>query len=510
MITLEQKISSPNGQQPASEQVAVENPATGKIIALLPVANPPAVAAAVQRARAAQPGWQAMGVAGRARLLLAFRKVAMRHKGRMIATIVAENGKPRNDALIEVLYLADTITYYCKHAAKWLADERVGLHLLKTKRALISYQPFGVVGVISPWNFPLILSAGDTIPALLAGNAVVIKPSEVTPLAAMLLVEWAREAGLPENILQVVNGYAETGTALVDNVDLIAFTGSVATGRRVAERAAQRLIPALLELGGKDPMIILKDADLERAARAAVYGGMSNAGQLCISIERVYVEAPIYDQFVAKVTEQVQKLRVGADPDGAYNVDMGPLTNANQRAIVERQVADARERGATVVTGGKRGAGAGYFYEPTILTNVSDEMLVMQEETFGPLLPIIKVADAAEAIRRANDSPFGLSSSLWTRDVAEGERLAGQIEAGSTVVNDVVVNYLIPEVPFGGVKESGIGYRHGGAESLRRYTHPHSIIVDRFGLKREAIWFPYDKLTARLLRRVMDLLYRRG
>ncbi len=487
----------------------VTNPATCEIIARLPIHSTDEVRAAVQRARAAQPAWEALGSEGRARIMRKLRRVAVAHKEQMIATIVAESGKPRIEALTEILYLADVLTYYCANVKKFLADENVAVHLVKTKRALVTYHPFGVVGVISPWNFPLLLSASDTVAALMAGNAVVLKPSEVTPLTALLLRAMAKRAGVPEDVFQVVTGLGDTGAALVDEANLIAFTGSVPTGKKVAERAARTLTPVLLELGGKDPMIVLQDADLDRAVAGALYGGMMNAGQVCISVERVYVEAPIYDQFVQRLVDGVGKLRVGADPDGRDNIDMGPLTFARQLQIVEQQVADARAKGATVMTGGHRREGVGLFYEPTILTDVTDDMLLMQEETFGPLLPVIKVADADEAIRRANDSRFGLSSSIWSRDKKRAEQLARRIEAGSTVINDVIINYIVPEVPFGGIKESGIGYRHGGRDSLRRFTRPQSILIDRLNLKSEVTWFPYTPRVSRLLKTVMNLLYKR-
>ncbi len=487
----------------------VTNPATCEIIARLPIQSVAEVREAVQRARAAQPAWEAIGAEGRARIMRKLRRIAVAHKEQMIATIVSESGKPRIEALTEILYLADVLTYYCAHAKKFLADENVGLHLVKTKRALITNHPYGVVGVISPWNFPLLLSASDTVAALMAGNAVVLKPSEVTPLAALLLRAMAKRAGVPGDVFQVVTGLGDTGAALVDEADLIAFTGSVPTGKKVAERAAHTLTPVLLELGGKDPMIVLKDADLDRAVAGALYGGMMNAGQVCISVERIYVEAPIYDEFVQRLVDSVGKLRLGADPDGRDNIDMGPLTFARQLQIVEQQVADARDKGATVLIGGHRREGAGLFYEPTVLTNVTDDMLLMQEETFGPILPVIKVADVDEAIRRANDSRFGLSSSIWSRDKKRAEQLAHRIEAGSTLVNDVLINYIVPELPFGGIKDSGIGYRHGGRDSLRRFTRPQTILIDRTNFKWEITWFPYTPRVSRLLKAALSLFYKR-
>jgi acyl-CoA reductase-like NAD-dependent aldehyde dehydrogenase len=487
----------------------VLNPATGEAIKQLPVHNAEHVASAVQRARSAQVGWAAMTYKERESIMLRWRSKILANKDRMVETMVAENGKPRQEALIEILYIADVIGYYSKNAAKFLKDRKVPLHLLKNKGALVTYHPFGVVGVISPWNFPLILSFGDAISALAAGNAIVVKPSEITPMTALLMAELAEGVGFPDGLIQIVTGMADTGVALIDNVDIIVFTGSTATGKKVMERASRRLIPVILELGGKDPMIVLQDADLERAVNGALTGGFFNNGQVCISVERVYVEEPIYDRFVDLLSQKVAKLRVASDADEPYKRDVGPLTFKKQLEIVERQVEDARQRGANILTGGKRTDRPGFFYEPTLLTNVTDDMLVMKEETFGPLLPIVKVKSADEAIRRANASNYGLSSSLWTKDKARGIELAKRVEAGSTCVNDVIINYTMPEIPFGGIKESGIGYRHGGADSLKKFCRPQSIVTDRLGLKWELIWMPYGKPVANGLKFVLDALFKR-
>jgi acyl-CoA reductase-like NAD-dependent aldehyde dehydrogenase len=330
--------------------------------------------------------------------------------------------------------------------------------LLKTKKVTVHYQPRGVIGLVTPWNFPLILTIGEAIPALLAGNAVVIKPSEWTPLIALrgaeVLHEAFKAAGLPSEILQVVNGYGETGGALVDEADMIAFTGSVRTGRAVAERAARRLVPISLELGGKDPMIVLRDADLERAANAAVWGAFTNSGQVCISVERVYVEEPIAEEFTRRVVEKTKQLRQGIDGNeaiGDKRVDVGAMTFPKQVETVEDHLADAKVRGAQILTGGQRNPSMpGRFFEPTVITNVDHSMKIMTEETFGPVLPIMRVKDAAEALHLANDSRYGLNASVWTRDRRQGERLAAQVEAGMTTVNDVLVGFGVTDAPSGG------------------------------------------------------------
>lgn len=510
MDTLETLVTYPdleNKSVRTGEIFAVYNPATGAKLAELPVMASEQVEKVVMRAKVAQQEWAALSFKERRVIMYRWRSKLMAHKSRIVETLVAENGKPRQEALIELLYLADVIGYYCANAPRFLKDQAVPLHLLKTKRARVMYHPVGVVGVISPWNFPLLLGFGDGLAALAAGNAVVLKPSEITPLSALLLAELAEGVGFPPGLIQVITGLGETGTSLVDYADMIAFTGGSNTGKKVMERASRRLIPVLLELGGKDPMIVLKDADLERAVSGAVAGAFYNNGQVCIAVERLFVEAPVYDRFVEKLVEQVKKLRMGSDPDGAYNVDLGPMTHLGQLELVERHVDDARAKGAEILTGGKRREGL--YYEPTVLTGVTPDMLVMQEETFGPLLPVFKVKDAEEALKMANASRFGLSSSIWTRDQSKGEALARKLQAGSTCVNDVIINYIMPEVPFGGIKESGLGYRHGGADSLKKFCRPQTVVTDRFGLKREPIWLPYGKPVAGLLRLMLDILYRR-
>ena len=491
-----------------SQTFEVRNPATGDKITDLPIHSPAEVVAAVGRMRLAQQEWASLSFKARASRMYQLRRLMLDNREELVDVVVAENGKPRIEVMAEILYLADLIGYYVKNSPKFLGDRKVSLHLLKNKRAYVTYHPVGVVGVISPWNYPLNLSYGDVITAWIAGNAVVLKPSEFTPMTALKMAEFSRQAGLP---LEVMTGLGETGGALVDAADLIAFTGSVATGKRVMERAAKTLKPVLLELGGKDPMLVLKDADLDRAAAGAIYAGLFNAGQTCISVERIYVEEPVYDEFVAKLRQGVAKLRQGIEKVGQADIDLGPMTTPRQLEIVEQQIADARAKGATILTGGKRRSDLpGLFYEPTIVTDLTDDMLLLQEETFGPVLPVIKVRDAEEAVRRANNSRFGLSSSIWTKDNSKGEALARQIEAGSTCVNDALINYLALEVPFGGIKESGIGSRHGGAEGIRKFCRSHSIVVDRFQLKRELIWYPYNKRVASIINIAMNFLFKKS
>ena len=362
--------------------------------------------------------------------------------------------------------------------------------------------------MIGPWNYPLTNNFGDAIPALAAGNAVVLKPSQVTPLTSLLLAEGIRECGLPHDAIQVLIGGGDAAQLLIDEVDFVMFTGSTATGKKVMARAAETLTPVGLELGGKDPMIVLADADVERAANAATYYSMQNGGQTCVSVERVYVEAPIYDRFVDAVTERVKALRQGP-PSGPASVEVGAITFAPQLDIVREHVEQAREAGARITAGGHVREGSGRFFEPTVLADVDHSMTAMTEETFGPTVPIMKVADAEEAIRLANDSPYGLGSSVWTKDRERGEAIARRLEAGYACVNDANVNYFAYELPMGGWKDSGLGVRHGAA-GIRKYTRQQAILVTRFALKRDVHMFPYSARTTKLLGRLTKLLYGRG
>src|SRR5690349_3798375 len=490
--------------------ISVENPATGATIREVPLTAPQDVQALVEKARAAQPAWEALGYEGRGRILKRAQKWLLEHAEEVADTIVAETGKAREDALlVEVAYGANALGFWPRKAPKWLADERVrtGNPFVLGRRMVVRYRPVGVVGVIGPWNYPLVNSVGDAIPALAAGNAVVVKPSEVTPLTSLLFERGLHECGLPDGVFQVAVGTGETGAVLIDHVDMVMFTGSTRTGRKVMERAAQTLTPVSLELGGKDPLIVLADADLERAANAAVYYSMQNGGQTCISLERAYVEAPVYDEFVKRVTAKTAKLRQGP-PDGAGSVDIGAVTFPPQLDIVANHVQQARDAGARITTGGHKREGLGRFYEPTILADADHSMTAMREETFGPTLPIMKVADAEEAIRLANDSPYGLGAAVFTKDLAKGQDVARRIEAGAVCINDAALNYPALELPMGGWKESGLGVRHGPA-GLRKYTRQQAIMVTRLAMKREIHYFPYNARITGLITRGIKLFWGR-
>lgn len=504
-------------QTPADGRVAeggieVENPATGERIGHVPERTALEVAEMARRGRAAQPGWEALGFEGRGRLLLRLQRWCMDHAERITDTIVSETGKPRDDAMLaEISYAGEALGFWARQAPGYLAEERVRASdvLMKGKRLTVRYQPLGLVGVIGPWNYPLNNAFGDSIPALAAGNSVILKPSEQTPLTSMVMAEGMIACGVPAGVFQVATGRGETGAALVDEVDMVMFTGSTATGKRVMERAARTLTPVSLELGGKDPMVVLSDADLERAANAAVYYSMLNAGQTCISVERCYVEEPVYDEFVARVTEKARALRQGDPAQGLGSVDVGAMTFAPQIDLVERHVHDALAKGARAVVGGRRRQGDGRFFEPTVLVDVDHTMACMTEETFGPTLPVMRVRDAEEAVRLANDSPYGLGGSVFSRDVARGEGIARRVQAGAVCVNDAMVNYTVLELPMGGWKASGLGSRHG-PDGIRKYTARQALVVSRFHPKRDIHMFPYRRRTSRVLMRLLRLLYGRG
>jgi acyl-CoA reductase-like NAD-dependent aldehyde dehydrogenase len=481
-----------------TDSIEVRNPATGSVIADVPVDSPEKVAATVRRVRANQPEWEAMGIEGRHHWLGKLRDWLLDNQERVLETMQRETGKVRADAENEPTYLADLINFYGARAAKYIGEESIRPHtpLLASKKLRVQYRPHPVVGIISPWNFPLILSLGDAVPALQAGCAVVVKPSEFTPLGIAEVVEaWKREIGGPD-VFDCVQGIGETGGALVDNVDFVQFTGSDRTGRKVMARAAETLTPVSLELGGKDPMIVLADADLDRAANAAAWGGMMNSGQVCMSVERIYVEESAYDEFVNKLTGEVGKLRQGAE-GGSGAKEVGAMTSPRQIEIVEDHVEDALASGARALAGGRRLPGPGDYFEPTVLVDVDHSMKVMRDETFGPVVGVMKVRDADEAVRLANDSRYGLSGAVFGKR-ERAEQVARRVECGAVNVNDVLVNYFATGVPMGGWKQSGIGSRHG-EPGIKKYCRSESLVITRFGGKREPGWYPYTKSRRRLI-----------
>jgi acyl-CoA reductase-like NAD-dependent aldehyde dehydrogenase len=498
------------GADRVGEALEVHNPADGSVVATVPVHGAEDVREAAVRVRAGQAEWEGMGHAERYRWLGRWRNWMLANADRIADVLQEETGKVRHEAGLEVPGLADAINFYGRNSARFLADEVVRPHapLMKTKALKVTYRPFPVVGVIAPWNFPLLLSAGDAIPALAAGCAVIIKPSEFTPLSLLELVRgWKEEVGGPE-VVEVVTGLGETGAAVVDESDFVHFTGSVATGKKVMARAAETLTPVSLELGGKDPLIVLDDADPERAANGAAWGGLANSGQICISVERVYVTEPVYDRFLDKLLSRVSKLRQGPD-EPQYTHEIGAMTSPAQVKIVEEHIRDALERGAKVLTGGRRREGAGDYFEPTVLVDVDHSMKIMREETFGPVIPVMRVRDEDEAVRLANDSRYGLSASVFG-EKEHAEAVARRLESGACNVNDVMVNYLALDVPMGGWKESGIGSRWGPG-GIRKYCHTESLVISRLAVtKAEPLWFPYSPRKGRILGALGRFLNARG
>ncbi|AGB21827.1 NAD-dependent aldehyde dehydrogenase [Mycobacterium sp. JS623] len=473
--------------------IEVRNPADGTVVGVVPNDSADTVAAKARELRLFQPEWEALGPRGRKTWLLKFQDWVLDNAEHLTDVVQSETGKVRADASIEAPMTAGLLDYWARNAEAFLGDRHPRPHnlLMMTKRLTTAYRPYPVVGLIIPWNFPFANAALDGIAALAAGAALLLKPSEVTPLSAVEFARGWTEIGAPP-VLALTTGYAETGAAVIANSDYVHFTGSTATGRKVAVACAERLIPYSLELGGKDPAVVLADADLERAANGIAWGGMTNSGQVCVSIERVYVEAPIYDEFVAKLTDKVSSLRQGQDDD-KYRFDVGAMATAAQRDIVARHVDEAVAGGARVTTGGKP-TGVGTFFQPTVLADVDQSMSCMREETFGPTLPVVKVADEEEAIRLANDSRYGLSATVWTSDPARAERVARKIEAGAVNINDAMANGFQFAVPMPGWKDSGIGARNGGAEGILKYCRAQAITTPRIPAQaNEPLWYPYSR-----------------
>ena len=488
--------------------IGVENPATGETLAEVPELGADEIRAMVGVARAAQPTWETLGFEARGEILLAARQWMVANAERVVGTICAETGRPADETqFAELAYGLSALEFWAKQAPAYLADDEIesASPFVRGRRMLVRYRPVGVVGVIGPWNYPLNNSFGDCIPALAAGNAVVLKPSEVTPLTSLLMAEMLIESGMPEGVFQVATGTGEAGAALVDEVDYVMFTGSVATGKKVMARAAETLTPVSLELGGKDPMIVLADADLERATNAAMSYGLNNSGQVCISVERVYVEDAVHDEFLERLTQKVEALRQGP-PGAPGTVDVGAIIFPPQIDLIDSHVQDAVAKGARVTTGGKRGDGPGRFYEPTVLADVDHSMLCMTEETFGPTLPVMRVADAEEAVTLANDGRYGLQASVWTRDEVRGEEIARRVEAGVACVNDAQVNYAALELPMGGWKESGLGSRHG-PDGIRKYTRRQSLMITAGDAPfRDAHHFPYSAQVSQAIGETFAIL----
>jgi acyl-CoA reductase-like NAD-dependent aldehyde dehydrogenase len=451
------------------------NPATGHEFGRVAMTEPTAVRRAVDEMRAAARWWGRVPLADRIRALRHFQEVLIDARDEITTVITQDTGKSRQDSLAtELLPAVDNLHEYCRNALTWLKPHTVpsGLYLLK--HCSVEYRPHGAVGVIGPWNLPFLLSVPPATAALLAGNTVVLKPSEVTPAVGALIETLFQRVPELAPFIRVIHGDAQVGAALVDSKpDYIYLTGSTATGKRVMHAAADHLIPTTIELGGKDPYIVLEDADVTAAARWAVWGAFFNAGQACVSVERAYVVEPVYDEFVSEVLRFTRQLKQGysTEIDSAHHI--GPMTSQRQVDIVKAHLDDAQAKGARVLHGGQI---EGSFIEPTVVVEATHAMLLMQDETFGPVLPIVKVADEAEAIRQANDTRFGLSASVWSNDLDRAQRVARELNAGSIIINDALVNFGVPTLPFGGVGESGFGRAHG-KEGLMQFVKSHTYVV---------------------------------
>ncbi len=502
------KESRPTGAA-APRTITVRSPANGEVLGEIPVMTEQDVRDAIRRARTAQKAWALLPIEERCRRVAKVGDLFVEKCDALVDLLVREAGKPRHEALAhEVLPTVNACHYYTRNAPQFLANKTIDLQLLKHRRSYVKHVPMGVIGVISPWNFPLVLPMSPVLEAIIAGNGVVVKPSEVTPLIMLEAKRLIDEAGVPPDLVQVVTGDGATGAALVrGGVQKIHFTGAVNTGRRVGMECAQVFIPCVLELGGKAPAIVLEDADVERTAHSIVDGGFANSGQVCISIERVLVHESVHDALVDRVVQLTKELRQG-DPT-TKEVDVGAIIFPKQIDIAEAHIRDAVAKGAIVATGGRRGPEPGMYFEPTVLTNCRLDMTVMNEEIFGPVVPIMKVRDEEEAIRIANDSELGLNAYVFSGDRERGCEVAERIEAGSIVVNDVLINYGAPETPFGGIKQSGWGRTHG-EDSIRAMCYARHINYDRMSLPFREPWtYPYTRSKYSQLKTVLKGLFSR-
>ena len=485
------------------------DPATGEVTSRIDATPVYAIPSILGIARDAQRSWADRPLRERCRMLRKLRDVIFDSREEIVEVVTRESGKPRVEAIFAELLLAlDTADFLARRAPGWLRPERVPHHnlALKAKFGWLEFEPHGVVAIISPWNYPFSIPMSQVIAAVVAGNAVLLKPSELTPATGALVGQLFERAQFPVALVQVIQGRGEVGAALVAAApDKVFFTGSVATGRRIAEACATKLIPSVLELGGKDAMIVLADADLDIASSAAVWGGFTNCGQACLSVERVYVEEAAADRFIGLCVEKTKKLRLGpaSDPDA----EIGPMIRPSQLEKVEEQLREAVARGAKILVGGKRRPDLGpNFVEPAVVTNVDHSMQLMREETFGPVIAIQRVASGDEAVALANDSPFALSASVWTRDSRGGREIAGRLRAGSVMVNDVGSYYGICEAPHGGRGASGWGRTHSRF-GLLEMVQVKYVDVDRLPRLAKSWWYGYTEELAVSAARFVEWMF---
>jgi succinate-semialdehyde dehydrogenase/glutarate-semialdehyde dehydrogenase len=483
-------------------EIVSYNPATGEEVGRVKNFSEEEVKTAVEKSRRTFEIWKRTPFAERKRIIMRAREVILNEMESIARIVSEEMGKPVTEVyLAEISPVLDLMQYFAKNTEKMLRPEKRGIGLmgLMGRTSKIIYKPLGVIGIISPWNFPFSIPLGEVAMALMAGNTVVLKPSELTPLTGEKIAEIFEIAGLPKNVFQVVSGDGQTGAALVNAAPgKIMFTGSVATGKKIAESASKNLTPVVLELGGKDPMIVFADADLEKASSAAVWGAFTNSGQACSSVERLYVEEKVADKFTKLVVAKTKKLSQGFGDE--ETTDIGSMSSETQIKIVEDHVRAFKDSGAEILTGGNRNKELdGIFFEPTVIKNATNKMRPMQEETFGPTLPIATFKTEDEAIELANDSDFGLTASVWTKNLSRGKSVAEKILAGTVMVNEVLYTHGIGQTPWGGFKDSGYGRTHG-KEGLMELVAPQHIHVNRFTLTPDIWWFGYSKNATKTFR----------
>jgi acyl-CoA reductase-like NAD-dependent aldehyde dehydrogenase len=480
-------IFSISHSESGRKQLSLKSPVDLSHIDTYDCATSDEISLVMTQAKIAQSKWKQTTLKERVELMHRVADVVIQQQDRIMDVVMRETGKPIHEAMaMEVFSAVDSLVFYAKRAEKWLSDKKIKMHgpMRFLKKTIITYKPRGVVAVITPWNGPFILSINPVIQAILCGNSVIVKPSEVTPMSGAMVQEIFALADAPIHLVQTLIGDGETGAELISQgPDKVSFTGSVATGRKIASKCGEMLIPFSLELGGKDAMIVCSDADVQDAASGAVVGSFMNAGQYCCGTERIYVMEDIYDEFVEEVVSITNSLVQSNDCKG----DVGPTFWDKQIDIIEDHVNDAIAKGATVLAGGKRNpAFQGLYFEPTVMTEVTHDMKIMKDETFGPVICIMKVNSEDEALSLANQSHYGLNGNVWTKDLAKGQKIAQSIETGACSVNDMAMSYGVNEVPFGGIKNSGIGVVNG-KEGLLGYAHAMPIIIG----KKSASAYPY-------------------
>lgn len=489
------------------------NPTTGEQLGEFPVMSEFEVKAAVARARAAQPVWEAFGFKKRAVSLLKVRRVIYENMDEIAELVSRENGKPLIEAISQdVMLLMEFLTYFSKNAEKILKKEKIklGKWALFGHKSHLEYQARGVVGVIGPWNYPVSNPFSPVVMGLIAGNSVILKPSEFTTLTGIKVTQMFHQAGIPKDVLQIVTGDGSTGAALIGSgVDQISFIGSVVTGKKIMAQAAQTLTPVTLELGGKDPFIVFEDANVDLASSAAVWGAFSNSGQVCASVERVYVHESIAEDFTKQVMEKTKKLKQG--PGLSPGSDIGSMTASMQVDKVVSHVEEARQKGGEILLGGKVNKVLGErYFQPTVIRQVNHDFAVVKDETFGPVLPIMTFKTEQEVVGLANDSLYGLNAYVWTRNLARGERIASQIDAGTVNVNETLFSFGVPQTPWGGMKESGLGRTHGSIGLMDMVKVRHVYVNKKPSKSNSFWWFSYSQEKLEMVKGLCALLFGRG